>query len=186
MEMLRDAYASNDDWRFFSLRYFNPVDAHASGLIGEDPQGVPNNLLPFVAQVAVGRREFLNVWGIDYAMPDGTGVHDYIHVVDLAQGHLWALELLHQGGAGQCQVLNLGTGMGHSVLDTVKAFEAASGKRVPYRIEARRAGDTAACYADPTLAQNLLKWSAQRTLQSMCDDTWSLQLFNPAGYATQD
>ena len=183
-DMLRDAYASNADWRYCILRYFNPVGAHDSGLIGEDPQGIPNNLLPFVAQVAVGRREFLNVWGNDYETPDGTGVRDYIHVVDLARGHLRALDMLQQGTSGQCTAVNLGTGRGYSVLDMVRAFEVACGQRVPYRIEPRRAGDIAACYSDPALARSLLNWSATRTLQTMCEDAWRWQKSNPAGYAT--
>ena len=184
-DMLRDAFAGDASWRFCLLRYFNPVGAHESGLIGEDPQGVPNNLLPFVAQVAVGRREFLNVWGNDYATPDGTGVRDYIHVVDLALGHLRALDLLNTGAdaaQGQCVAVNLGTGVGYSVLDMVKAFEQASGKAVPYRIQPRRAGDIAACYAEPALAKSLLGWQATRDLQAMCTDTWRWQNANPQGY----
>ena len=181
--LLRDAFAADASWRFGLLRYFNPVGAHASGLIGEDPQGVPNNLLPFVAQVAVGRREFLNVWGNDYATPDGTGVRDYILVVDLAQGHLRALEALDRAPAGQCTAINLGTGMGYSVLDMVKAFEQASGRPVPYKVQARRPGDIAACYANPALAQQLLGWQATRDLQTMCADAWRWQSNNPQGYA---
>ena len=181
-DMLRDAFAGDTSWRFGILRYFNPVGAHESGLIGEDPQGVPNNLLPFVAQVAVGRREFLNVWGNDYATPDGTGVRDYIHVVDLALGHLRALEMLGASDAGQCAAINLGTGVGYSVLDMVKAFEAASGKPIPYQVQPRRPGDIAACYAEPTLAKELLGWQATRDLQTMCADTWRWQSANPQGY----
>ncbi len=179
-DMLRHLYRSDAAWRIAILRYFNPVGAHASGLIGEDPQGVPNNLLPFVAQVAVGRREFLNVWGNDYATPDGTGVRDYIHVVDLALGHLAALQQL--GKKAQCLAVNLGTGSGYSVLDMVRAFEAASGRRVPYKISPRRAGDVAACYADPKLAQQQLGWRAQRDLATMCQDAWRWQSNNPNGY----
>ena len=164
------------------MRYFNPVGAHQSGLIGEDPQGVPNNLLPFVAQVAVGRRELLNVWGNDYATPDGTGVRDYIHVVDLALGHVRALEMLGKSENGQCSAINLGTGNGYSVLDMVKAFEAASGKAVPYQVQPRRAGDIAACYADPALALQRLGWRAERDLQAMCQDAWRWQSNNPQGY----
>jgi len=181
-DMLRDAFVGDPSWRFGILRYFNPVGAHESGLIGEDPQGVPNNLLPFVAQVAVGRREFLNVWGNDYATPDGTGVRDYIHVVDLALGHLRALEMLGGSGAGQCAAINLGTGVGYSVLDMVKAFEAASGKPIPYQVQPRRPGDIAACYAEPTLARELLGWQATRDLQTMCADAWRWQSGNPQGY----
>lgn len=179
--MLRDVQHSDAAWRIGILRYFNPVGAHASGLIGEDPQGVPNNLLPFVAQVAVGRREFLNVWGNDYPTPDGTGVRDYIHVVDLALGHLAALNTL--ANQSQCLTVNLGTGTGYSVLDMVKAFEAASGRPVPYRISPRRSGDVAACYADPSYARQLLGWHAERDLAAMCRDAWKWQHQNPNGYS---
>jgi UDP-glucose 4-epimerase len=172
-EMLRDLYRSDPGWRISILRYFNPVGAHASGLIGENPQGIPNNLLPFVAQVAVGQREFLNVWGDDYPTPDGTGVRDYIHVVDLALGHLKALERLKH--YTECLAINLGTGVGYSVLDMVKAFELASGKPVPYKVAPRRAGDIAACYADPAQALALLGWRAERDLQAMCADAWRWQ-----------
>jgi UDP-glucose 4-epimerase len=180
-DMLRDLYRSDPSWRINILRYFNPVGAHVSGLIGEDPQGIPNNLLPYIAQVAVGRREFLNVWGDDYPTADGTGVRDYIHVVDLALGHLKALERLQQGT--QCQAINLGTGVGYSVLDMVRAFERASGQAVPYQIAPRRAGDVAACYADPAQALALLGWQAPRGLDIMCEDTWRWQRNNPNGYA---
>lgn len=183
-EMLRDAFAADASWRLGVLRYFNPVGAHASGLIGEDPQGVPNNLLPFVAQVAVGRREFLNVWGNDYDTPDGTGVRDYIHVVDLALGHLRTLEALSRSEAGLCTAINLGTGVGYSVFDMVKAFEQASGKPVPYKLQPRRAGDVAACYANPTRAQQLLEWRATRDLETMCADAWRWQRSNPDGYGS--
>jgi len=179
--MLRDLQQSDSAWRIAILRYFNPVGAHASGLIGEDPQGVPNNLLPYVAQVAVGRREFLNVWGNDYATPDGTGVRDYIHVVDLARGHLAALVALQN--QPQCLTVNLGTGTGYSVLDMVRAFEAASGRPVPYQIAPRRSGDVAACYANPALAKRLLGWQAQRDLSAMCQDAWRWQSANPNGYS---
>ena len=179
--MLRDLYRSDPSWRLSILRYFNPVGAHRSGLIGEDPRGTPNNLLPFVAQVAVGRREFLNVWGKDYATPDGTGVRDYIHVVDLALGHLKALERLQQHK--ECLAINLGTGVGYSVLDMVHAFEQASGKPIPYRIGPRRTGDIASCYADPSLALAMLGWRAERGLQDMCADAWHWQNSNPNGYA---
>jgi UDP-glucose 4-epimerase len=180
-DMLRDLFRSDPTWHISILRYFNPVGAHASGLIGEDPQGTPNNLLPFVAQVAVGRREFLNVWGDDYATPDGTGVRDYIHVVDLALGHLKALERLqHQA---ECLAINLGTGVGYSVLDMVRAFEQASSQAVPYQVGPRREGDIAACYADPAQALALLGWQAERGLQTMCADAWRWQSGNPNGYA---
>jgi UDP-glucose 4-epimerase len=164
------------------LRYFNPVGAHDSGLIGEDPQGTPSNLLPYVAQVAGGRREYLNIWGNDYDTPDGTGVRDYIHVVDLAQGHLKALERLD--AHAECLCVNLGTGVGYSVLDMVWAFEKASGKDVPFKIAARRVGDVAACYADPGQALVLLGWRAERDLDTMCRDAWRWQSANPNGYGT--
>jgi UDP-glucose 4-epimerase len=181
-EMLRDAFASDTSWRMGILRYFNPVGAHSSGRIGEDPQGTPNNLLPFVAQVAIGRRDFLSVWGDDYPTPDGTGVRDYIHVVDLALGHLRTLEALEGSTSGQCTAINLGTGTGYSVLDMVKAFEVASGKPVPYQIKSRRSGDIAACFAEPKLAYELLGWKADRDLQAMCTDAWRWQNMNPSGY----
>lgn len=179
--MLRDLFVSDPSWHLGILRYFNPVGAHASGLIGEDPQGTPNNLLPFVAQVAVGRREALNIWGNDYDTPDGTGVRDYIHVVDLALGHLAALKRLQQ--QAQCFAVNLGTGVGYSVLDMVRAFEQASGKPIAFKFSPRRAGDVAACYADPAYAQELLGWQAQRDLQTMCTDAWRWQSNNPSGYS---
>jgi len=178
--MLREVANSDASWQFGILRYFNPVGAHASGLIGEDPQGMPNNLMPFVAQVAIGKRAFLNVWGNDYPTPDGTGVRDYIHVVDLALGHLAALQTLQRDG--KSFAVNLGTGIGYSVLDMVHAFEAASGKPVPYQISPRRPGDVAACYADPAYAKALLGWQAQRDLQAMCADSWRWQSANPQGY----
>ena len=183
-EILRDLYRSDASWRLGILRYFNPVGAHASGLIGENPQGIPNNLLPFIAQVAVGRRAYLNVWGNDYPTPDGTGVRDYIHIVDLALGHLKALTTLERlDKNGECLTVNLGTGTGYSVLDIVKAFELASGRSVPYKIAARRPGDIASCYADPQRAFNLLNWRAERGLSAMCADTWRWQSGNPNGYA---
>lgn len=178
-EMLRDLYRANSLFRIAILRYFNPVGAHDSGLIGEDPQGIPNNLMPFVAQVAVGRREYLNVWGSDYPTHDGTGVRDYIHVVDLAQGHLGALKRLD---APQCVAINLGTGTGYSVIDVVKAFEGASGRKVAYQLAPRRSGDVAACYADPSFAEQWLGWKAQRDLAAMCRDHWHWQKNNPEGY----
>lgn len=180
--MLRDLFHSDAGWRIAILRYFNPVGAHHSGLIGEDPQGRPNNLLPFVAQLAVGRYPFLHVWGNDYATPDGTGVRDYLHVMDLALGHLKALE--HLQDHEECLAVNLGTGVGYSVLDMVHAFERASGKPVPYQVAPRRAGDIAACYADPALALALLGWRAERGLDAMCTDAWRWQSNNPNGYAS--
>lgn len=178
-EILRDLYRSDASWRIMILRYFNPVGAHQSGLIGEDPQGVPNNLMPFVAQVAIGRRESLTVFGGDYPTHDGTGVRDYIHVVDLASGHLKALEALT---SAQCTAVNLGTGTGYSVLEVVNAFAKASGRSIPYTIAPRREGDIAACYADPTSARELIGWSAERDLDSMCRDAWNFQSKNPQGY----
>ena len=178
-DMLRDLYRSDPSWQIGILRYFNPVGAHESGLIGEDPQGTPNNLMPFVAQVAVGRREQLKVWGDDYPTPDGTGVRDYIHVVDLAVGHLKALARLREA---QCFAVNLGTGTGYSVLDVVKAFEQASGRPVPYELAPRRPGDVAACYADPAFAAELLDWRAERNLDAMCVDAWRWQSSNPNGF----
>lgn len=180
--MLRALTAVDARWKCVLLRYFNPVGAHPSGLIGEDPQGEPNNLMPYVAQVAVGRREFLSVWGDDYATHDGTGVRDYLHVVDLAQGHLCALQMLQDAAQGQCTPINLGTGSGYSVLDMVRAFEAASGCAVPYRIQPRRAGDVAASWADPRAARALLGWEARHSLRDMCLDTWRWQSANPQGY----
>ena len=180
-DMLRELHHADPAWRIAILRYFNPVGAHSSGEIGEDPVGVPNNLVPYVAQVAVGRREYLNVWGADYPTHDGTGLRDYIHVVDLALGHLKALERLQT--AAQCFSVNLGTGTGYSVLDIVRAFEQASGHTVPYRVGPRRAGDVAACYADPSHAAQLLGWRAERDLALMCRDAWNWQLRNPQGFA---
>jgi UDP-glucose 4-epimerase len=179
-DMLRDLQASDASWRIGILRYFNPVGAHISGLIGEDPRGVPNNLMPYVAQVAIGRREQLQVWGNDYPTPDGTGVRDYIHVVDLAVGHLRALERLQAQPGGV--TVNLGTGTGYSVLDMVRAFEQASGKPVPYQISPRRPGDIASCYADPASAAELLGWRAERDLRAMCEDAWRWQSQNPQGF----
>jgi len=178
--MLRDVHRSDPEWRFAILRYFNPVGAHPSGRIGEDPQGVPNNLMPFVAQVAVGRREFLNVWGNDYSTPDGTGVRDYIHVVDLALGHVKAVQFLEREAG--CNAINLGSGVGHSVLDLMRSFEKASGKPLPYKLGPRRAGDLDAYWADATLARDLLGWAVQSDLDAMCADTWNWQTNNPNGY----
>ncbi|OOE42810.1 UDP-glucose 4-epimerase GalE [Salinivibrio kushneri] len=179
-ECLRDFQQANPDWSITLLRYFNPVGAHKSGLLGEDPQGTPNNLLPFVAQVAVGRREKLGVFGNDYNTPDGTGVRDYIHVVDLADGHLAALDkMTYQPGT---HIFNLGTGQGNSVLEMVHAFEAAAKCSIPYEIKPRRAGDIAECYADPAYAEAQLGWKAIRDLQTMVEDTWRWQSKNPNGY----
>lgn len=182
-EILRDVAVGEDAWRVAVLRYFNPVGAHASGLIGEDPKGTPNNLMPYISQVAVGRREFLSVWGNDYPTPDGTGVRDYIHVVDLAKGHVAALEKLR--GVEGVVTYNLGTGSGHSVLEVVRAFEQASGRTIPYRIAARRPGDIPTCYADPRKAETELRWTAQKGLLDMCRDSWRWQSNNPEGYAAK-
>ena len=179
-EMLRDITRSDPAWRLALLRYFNPVGAHPSGLIGENPRGIPNNLMPYVTQVAVGRRPKLGVFGNDYPTPDGTGVRDYIHVVDLARGHLAALDALAKD-AGMMTV-NLGTGQGYSVLDVVKAFEKASGRPVPFEFLPRRAGDVASCYADPSLALSQLGWQAEYCLDDMCRDAWRWQEGNPEGY----
>jgi UDP-glucose 4-epimerase len=182
-QILRDLQRSDASWRIGILRYFNPVGAHTSGLIGEDPQGTPNNLMPFVAQVAVGLRPHLNVFGDDYATPDGTGVRDYIHVVDLARGHLKALDALGRSTSlTECLTVNLGTGTGYSVLEIVRAFEQASSKRVAYTVAHRRPGDIAACYADPSKAAALLGWRAERNLADMCADAWRWQNLNPQGY----
>jgi UDP-glucose 4-epimerase len=181
--MLRDLQRGDDSWRIAILRYFNPVGAHDSGLIGEDPHGIPNNLMPFVAQVAIGLRPHLNVFGNDYPTPDGTGIRDYIHVVDLAIGHLKALEALDRWtDRMDCLTINLGTGKGYSVLEIVRAFETASGRSIPYKIAPRRPGDVAVCYADPTKAAALLGWQAERTLADMCADVWRWQSLNPHGY----
>jgi UDP-glucose 4-epimerase len=179
-QILGDLAQSDAEWGIGILRYFNPVGAHPSGLIGEDPRGIPNNLMPFVAQVAVGRRERLSVFGNDYPTPDGTGVRDYIHVVDLARGHVAALDRLFAESGGF--TVNLGTGQGYSVLEAVRAFEAASGRRVPYEIAPRRPGDIATCYASPVLAKELLGWSAEKGLADMCSDHWRWQKTNPNGY----
>jgi UDP-glucose 4-epimerase len=179
-DMLRDLAAADQRWRMAILRYFNPVGAHETGLLGEDPRGTPNNLVPYMAQVVVGRLPELAVYGNDYPTADGTGVRDYIHVVDLAEGHLRALQALHfRSGA---HLWNLGTGQGYSVLDMIRAFEVASGRPVPYRIAPRRPGDIAICYADPTKARLELDWVARRGLPEMMSDTWRWQHMNPAGY----
>jgi UDP-glucose 4-epimerase len=172
-DILRDLIVAEPSWRIALLRYFNPVGAHESGLIGEEPNGIPNNLLPYIAQVADGRREKLSVYGDDYPTPDGTGLRDYIHVVDLAQGHVKTLTKLATGPG--VVTYNLGTGRGNSVLEMVRAFERASGKAVPYQIVARRPGDIAACYADPSLAKAELGWTAERDIAQMCADSWRWQ-----------
>jgi UDP-glucose 4-epimerase len=181
-DMLRDLVAAEPQWQVALLRYFNPVGAHESGRIGEDPAGIPNNLMPYVTQVAVGRLPRLRVFGGDYPTPDGTGVRDYIHVVDLARGHVKALDWLARARPGGATAINLGTGRGCSVLELVRAFEAASGRTLPYEIVERRPGDAASCYADPALAQRLLGWRATRDLDAMCRDAWRWQSANPRGY----
>jgi UDP-glucose 4-epimerase len=179
-EFLQDLFVADDSWHIALLRYFNPVGAHKSGLIGEDPNDIPNNLIPYISQVAVGKLENLSVFGGDYDTPDGTGVRDYIHVVDLAKGHVKALQALEN--KPQVLTVNLGTGNGYSVLDMVKAFEKASGKNVPYQIVDRRPGDIATCYADPAYAAERLDWKAECELDEMCEDTWRWQSQNPDGY----
>ena len=182
-DILRDISKSDSTWNIVNLRYFNPIGAHESGLIGEDPAGIPNNLVPYIAQVAVGKREELAVFGDDYDTPDGTGVRDYIHVVDLALGHVAALKkIVEKAGYND---YNLGTGQGYSVLDVVKAYEKASGQLIPYRIHDRRPGDIATCYADATKAKEELGWTAQRDLNTMCVDSWKWQSTNPNGYEAE-
>lgn len=179
-QILTDLYRADPQWNVVLLRYFNPVGAHKSGQIGEDPNGIPNNLVPYIAQVAIGKLQELSIWGNDYPTEDGTGVRDYIHVVDLAIGHLRALEKL--GKNPGVVTYNLGTGKGYSVLDMVKAFALVCGKEIPYRIAERRAGDIAQCYADPTLALQELGWQARYGIAEMCQDTWRWQSANPQGY----
>ena len=183
-DMLRDIYKSDNEWDIALLRYFNPIGAHESGMIGENPHGIPNNLLPYVAKVAAGQLECVNVFGDDYDTPDGTGVRDYIHVVDLATGHIKALEKLvtHPG----LVTYNLGTGVGYSVLDIIKNFEKACGKEIPYKITPRRPGDIDMCYADPTKAKEELGWEATRSIDKMCEDAWRWQTKNPNGYEGED
>ncbi|MGR8930160.1 MAG: UDP-glucose 4-epimerase GalE [Gammaproteobacteria bacterium] len=190
-EILRDASAADslnkteNPWQIAILRYFNPIGAHSSGLIGEDPNGIPNNLMPYLSQVAIGKLPILSVFGNDYATHDGTGVRDYIHVVDLAQGHIKALDYLlaKPKDAGICDAVNLGTGNGYSVLDMINTFTRETGQDVPYKITPRRPGDVAACYADPSLAAAKLQWKAKRDLAQMMADTWRWQSNNPEGYS---
>lgn len=179
-DILRDLHQSDSTWKIALLRYFNPIGAHVSGRIGESPVGIPNNLMPYITQVAIGRREKLNVYGNDYNTSDGTGVRDYIHVVDLVLGHIKALEYLDKNDG--IETFNLGTGTGYSVLELVHAFEAATGKGIPYEIVDRRAGDVAICYANPAKAEKLLGWKAEKSLQQMCEDSWRWQVNNPVGY----
>lgn len=179
-EILTDLHQADSDWNIILLRYFNPVGAHQSGMIGEDPNGIPNNLMPFISQVAIGKLRELSVFGNDYPTPDGTGIRDYIHVVDLALGHYKALRKLRQKQG--VKVYNLGTGRGYSVLEVVKAFAEASGKDIPYKIVGRRKGDIAVCYADPSKAKKELGWEAKKGLVEMCSDTWRWQTKNPYGF----
>lgn len=179
-QIMTDVQKADPQWNVILLRYFNPVGAHASGLIGEDPKGIPNNLMPYISQVAVGKLEKLGIFGDDYDTPDGTGVRDYIHVVDLAVGHVKAIDYIFTEPG--LDVINLGTGVGYSVLDMVKAFSKACGRDIPYEIKERRAGDVAMCYADPSKAARVLGWKAEHTLDEMCADTWRWQSKNPNGY----
>lgn len=179
-EILRDFHTADPEWNVILLRYFNPVGAHKSGRIGEDPKGIPNNLTPYITQVVVGKLKEVGVFGNDYATPDGTGVRDYIHVMDLAAGHVKALDMLKKDS--QVRIYNLGTGKGYSVLEVIQAFSKAAGKDIPYAIKPRRAGDIAECYADSSLAERELGWKAERTLDEMCEDSLRWQLNNPDGY----
>ena len=182
-QVLTDIHTSDKEWNVILLRYFNPIGAHKSGMIGEDPKGIPNNLVPYVAQVAVGKRPCLGVFGNDYDTPDGTGVRDYIHVVDLAAGHVKAIEKLRENPG--VEVYNLGTGNGYSVLQVVAAFEKACGHAIPYEIKPRREGDIATCYCDPQKAKEDLGWEAKYGIEEMCEDSWRWQSTNPDGYATK-
>ena len=185
-EILKDLYVSDNEWNIILLRYFNPIGAHESGKIGEDPKGIPNNLMPYVSQVAIGKLKCLGVFGDDYDTPDGTGVRDYIHVVDLANGHVKALDKIAEmkkNGADEVKIYNLGTGNGVSVLELVHAFEKVLGRELPYEIKPRRAGDIATCYADPSKAKRELGWEAKRGIDEMCRDSWNWQSKNPEGYA---
>lgn len=179
--ILEDIYKSDNEWNVTLLRYFNPIGAHESGRIGENPNGIPNNLMPYITQVAIGKRPYLSVYGDNYDTPDGTGIRDYIHVVDLADGHVKAVKNILEGDKG-VQIFNLGTGKGYSVLDIVKAFSKAYGKELPYKIAPRRPGDLAVCYSDPTKAKEVLGWEAKRGIDDMCRDSWNWQSKNPNGY----
>lgn len=180
--ILEDLYLSDNSFKIAILRYFNPVGAHESGTIGEDPNGIPNNLIPYISQVAVGIREYLSVFGGDYDTHDGTGIRDYIHVVDLALGHVKAIDYLNSKNMMKPLIINLGTGKGYSVLDMVKAFEKASSKKIPYKIVDRRSGDISTCYSDPSFAKEILGWEAKKDIDDMCIDSWRWQSFNPMGY----
>ena len=179
-EILKDLHTSNDNWNIVLLRYFNPVGAHSSGLIGEDPNGIPNNLLPYISQVAIGKLSQVSVFGTDYPTKDGTGVRDYIHVVDLAKGHVKALDSISSKSG--VSIYNLGTGQGYSVLEMIEAFKKASARNIPYETVDRRPGDIASCYADPSKAEEELGWSAEKNIEQMCEDAWRWQTNNPDGY----
>ena len=183
-QIMTDLNTADPDFKVVLLRYFNPIGAHKSGLIGEDPKGIPNNLLPYIAQVAVGKLDYLHVYGNDYETDDGTGIRDYIHVVDLAKGHVLAVEKIDQFKG--VEIINLATGNGYSVLDVVKAFEKASGVKIPYKIEARRPGDIDKSYADASYAKKVLGWVAENGIEEMCEDTWRWQKNNPNGYESED
>lgn len=183
-QIMTDLNTADPDFKVVLLRYFNPIGAHKSGLIGEDPKGIPNNLLPYIAQVAVGKLDYLHVYGNDYETDDGTGIRDYIHVVDLAKGHVLAVEKIDQ--LKGVEIINLATGNGYSVLDVVKAFEKASGVKIPYKIEARRPGDIDKSYADASYAKKVLGWVAENGIEEMCEDTWRWQKNNPNGYESED
>ena len=181
--ILNDMYVSDNEFKIAILRYFNPVGAHESGTIGEDPNGIPNNLMPFISQTAVGKREFLSVFGDDYDTQDGTGVRDYIHVIDLADAHVKAIDYLNTNNYDiKDSTFNIGTGIGYSVLDMIKAFEKASNKKIPFTIVERRAGDIAKCFANPDYAKKILDWNATKTIDEMCEDSWRWQMNNPDGY----
>ncbi|MCH4031492.1 MAG: UDP-glucose 4-epimerase GalE [Lachnospiraceae bacterium] len=179
-QILTDIHTADPEWNVILLRYFNPIGAHESGLIGENPNGIPNNLMPYITQVAIGKLKKLHVYGNDYPTPDGTGVRDYIHVVDLAKGHVCAVKKITENPG--LKIYNLGTGKGSSVLDIVKNFEAATGVKIPYEITARRPGDIAECYCDASLAEKEMGWKAEKTLKQMCEDSWRFQQMNPNGY----
>ena len=182
--ILNDLYISDNSWDIVILRYFNPVGAHQSGTMGEDPNGVPNNLMPFIAQVAVGKRAYLNVFGNDYHTEDGTGVRDYIHVVDLSNAHVKAIDYINKTLEATISplIVNIGTGLGYSVLDMLKAYEKVTGINLPYKIAPRREGDIAKCYANPDFAKKVLKWESTKTLEQMCEDSYQWQKYNPDGY----
>lgn len=183
-QIMTDLNTADPDFKVILLRYFNPIGAHKSGLIGEDPKGIPNNLLPYISQVAVGKLDYLHVYGDDYDTHDGTGVRDYIHVVDLAKGHLLAVEKIDE--LKGVEIINLATGNGYSVLDVVHAFEKACGKKIPYQIEERRAGDIDKCFADPSYAKKVIEWQAQNGIDEMCQDAWRWQKMNPNGYESEE